>query len=243
VAPAVQQCGAMSHKVIHLIAAVVITLFAAVPAALAAPSDDRILPVEQYSSEKARTLALKYAPALRTLNATIYHCMPWTEVQKQSIGFYKPKYLPAGDDRYLSVRLYVEQDASPQFSALRFDERASSMFSRYVGPMLQRMTTNASMLRDPSLDGFTVILEWLKQTPTEGGRPIHETIAVFLDRPAVADYLTGSHRAGDLAGKARVFGWDGETPLGQQRLMAWDDNFVSTYKVKNYQLEPGVNCP
>ena len=26
------------------------------------------------------------------------------------------------------------------------------------------------------------------------------------------------------------------------RLAAWDDNFVSTYKVANYQLAPGVSC-
>jgi hypothetical protein len=31
--------------------------------------------------------------------------------------------------------------------------------------------------------------------------------------------------------------------MGPLRLSAWDDNFVSTYKVKNYQLEPGVTCP
>jgi hypothetical protein len=39
-----------------------------------------------------------------------------------------------------------------------------------------------------------------------------------------------------------VLGWDGETALGPLRLAAWDDNFVSTYKVKNYELEPGVTC-
>ena len=44
--------------------------------AVAAPPDDRILPVDQYTSEKARTLARKYAPALRDLNAGIYHCLP-----------------------------------------------------------------------------------------------------------------------------------------------------------------------
>ncbi len=233
----------MSHGKHHLTLALLIAALAVAPAALAAPSEDRILSVDQYTSDKARTLAQKYAPTLRDLNATIYHCLPWTEVQKQSIGFFKPKYLSGGDERYLSVRLYVEQDPSAQFSALRFDERASSMFSRYVGPMLRRMTANNTMLRDAAVDGFSVIIEWLKQTPASGARPIHETIAVFLEKPVVTEYVTGSARAGDLASRARVFGWDGETPLGQQKLAAWEDNFVSTYKVKNYQLEPGVSCP
>jgi hypothetical protein len=227
----------------YLAAVVVTAALAAALAAHAAPSEDRILAVDQYTTDKGRTLATKYAPVLRDLNAKIYHCMPWTEVQKQSIGFFKPKYLQSGDDRYLSIRLYIEQDASAQFASLRFDERASSMFSRYVGPMLHRMSGNGTLLRDPNVDGFTVILEWLKQTPAAGARPIHETIAVFADRPTVADYLTGAGRSSELVGKARVFGWDGETPLGQQRLAAWDDNFVATYKVKNYQLEPGVSCP
>jgi hypothetical protein len=25
--------------------------------------------------------------------------------------------------------------------------------------------------------------------------------------------------------------------------VSWDDDFVSTYKVSNYQLAPGVSCP
>lgn len=40
-----------------------------------------------------------------------------------------------------------------------------------------------------------------------------------------------------------MLGFDGETPLGQITLgPAWDDNFVATFKVANYQLEPGVVC-
>src|SRR2546422_642757 len=87
--------------------------------ALAAPSEDRILPVDQYTSQKARTLAQKYAPALRALNAGIYHCLPWLDVPKHSIGFFRPKHLAQPQDqRYLSLRIYIEQEASPQFAAL-----------------------------------------------------------------------------------------------------------------------------
>jgi hypothetical protein len=39
-----------------------------------------------------------------------------------------------------------------------------------------------------------------------------------------------------------VIGFDGETGLGQLRLAAYDDGFVSTYKVKNYELPAGVSC-
>lgn len=211
-------------------------------AALAAPAEDRILGVEQYTSEKARRLARTFDHTLRDLNAEIYHCMPWVEVQKQTIGFFHPKHL-ASDERYLSIRLYIEQDPSPQFARLTVEDRASGMFSRYVGPILRRMTQDRNVLTDPAVDGFTIILEWLKQVPTSrDARPIHETIAVFIQRPLALEYVAGRATIPDLAAQGRVLGFDGETALGALTLAAWDDNFVATYKVANYQLERGVTC-
>lgn len=209
--------------------------------ALAGPAEDRILPAEQYTSDKARQLAVTHHGALRELNAGIYHCVPWVEAARHSIGFFRPKH--AGqDDRYLSIRLYIEQDPSPQFAALRLEDRASAMFSRYVGHLLRRMTRDSGLAADARLDGFTVILEWLKQAPRAGARPVHETIAVFVPRSVASDYLGGRIPIGQVADAARVFGWDGETALGGLKLTAWDDNFVMTYKVANYQLDPGVSC-
>ena len=147
------------------------------------------------------------------------------------------------DSRYLSLRVYIEQEPSTQFAAMPIEQRASSMFSRYVGPLVRRMSGNGAMLSYSSLDGFTVILEWLKEMPLSGGRPVHETIAVFLERPTVVDYIGGRLPARDLAARARVLAWDGETALGPTRVASWDDDFVSTYKVSNYQLAPGISCP
>lgn len=209
--------------------------------ALAAPPEDRVVPPEQHSSEKARSLATRYLSALRELNAGIYHCVPWVEIDRESIGFFRPKHLP-GDDRYLSLRIYVEQDPSPQFAALRFEERAAAMFSRYVGGMLRRMAAHAAILADPALDGFTVIVGWLKQVARAGARPVHETIAVFLPRPVASDYLAGRAKIQDMAARAQVFGYDGATPLGQVRFQAWEDSFLSTYQIANYQPDPGVTC-
>jgi hypothetical protein len=210
--------------------------------AVAAPSDDRVLPVESYTSEKGRTLARTHAGALRQLNAQIYHCMPWVEVQKQSIGFFKPKNATQ-DDRYLSIRIFVEQEPSPQFAGLAVEERASSMFSRYVGPLIRRMAAYVPPADDPSLDGFTVIVEWLKQHSGGGSdRPIHETMAVFVDRTTALDYLAGGVSPRVLASRSRVMAWDGADALGALSVSAWEDNFVATYKVQNYQLEKGITC-
>ena len=56
-------------------------------AAFSAPEADRILPVDKYTTEKARALAKAHLGALRDLNAFIYHCVPWVETEKMSIGF------------------------------------------------------------------------------------------------------------------------------------------------------------
>jgi hypothetical protein len=227
------------------LAAVALAAFAlaGAPHASAAPADTSVLPPEQHTSDKGRRLASTYVGALRDLSQKVYHCMPWVEVKRNGIGFYKPKHLE-GDYRYLSINLYIDQQPSPEFAAFTTEERASRMFSRYVGPMLKRMARPSSLLADKELDGFTVILEWLKQAPTTAsGRPVHETIAVFLERPIVVDYISGRLPARELAARARVLAWDGETALGPVRVASWDDDFVSTYKVSNYQLAPGVSCP
>jgi hypothetical protein len=223
------------------IAPILAVLLLLVAVAEAAPSEDRILALDRYTSDKGRTLGASYGATLKQINASIYHCMPWLEVPREGLGFYKPRDA-ARDDRYLSLRVYIEQEPSTQFAAMPVEQRASSMFSRYVGPLLRRMTGNGAMLNDSSLDGFTVILEWLKEMPMSGGRPVHETIAVFLDKATALEYLQGMVKPPDLAERARVYGWDGESPLGRLRLASWDDNFVSTYKVENYQLAPGVTC-
>jgi hypothetical protein len=211
-------------------------------AAAAPPPEDRVLPVELYTSEKAKALGATHLEALRALNAGVYHCMPWVETQKHSIGFFRPKN-SSGDDRYLSIRIYIEQDPSQEFSRFRVEERASAMFSRYVGPLLRRMTKDPAVAADPALDGFTVILEWMKQVPRNAGdRPVHETIAIFIEKSVAADYLAGAIPITDVAAKARVLAFDGETALGPMRLAVWDDKFVATFKVSNYVLDPGVSC-
>jgi len=226
-----------------LAAVMLVALALTPPPALAAPSDDSVLPVDQHTSEKGKRLAAKYTPALRELSAKVYHCMPWVEAKKNGIGFYKPKHLE-GDNRYLSINLYIDQQPSPEFAAFSIEERASRMFSRYVGPMVRRMAATPGLLNDSSLDGFTVILEWLKQMPASpNARPVHETIASFLDRASAADYVAGRVPARDLASRARVLAWDGETSLGPIRLTSWEDDFVTTYKVANYQVASGVSCP
>jgi hypothetical protein len=212
--------------------------------AVAAPSDEALVPVEKYTSEKGRALAQKYSQELRALSSGIYHCIPWVEIEKESIGFQRPRHLQNGDVRYLSLRIFVEQDPSPAFARMTMRERASAMYSRYVGPLLVRMAKSQPLTSDASVDGFTIILDWLKQwVGPASDRPVHETIAVFIEKAAAVDFLSGKAAARDLSERAQILGWDGDTPLGPLKVTHHADDFVATYKVKNYQLEAGVSCP
>lgn len=211
--------------------------------AWAAPGDDKILPVAKHTTDKARQLATTHAKALSDLGALVYHCIPWVDVQKESIGFFRPLYIQQ-DERYLSIRIYIEQDPSPQFQALKTAERASAMFSRYAGSMLRRMAANAALVADPNVNGFTVILSWQKQgVKGPSGNPIHETIAVFMAKVLADEFLSARIAINDLAQRAKVLGFDGTTALGDLNVTGWPDNFLSTYKVANYQIDPSVNCP
>jgi hypothetical protein len=211
-------------------------------AASSAPEEDRILPADRYTTEKAKNLAKAHLGALREVNAYIYHCVPWVETEKQSIGFFKPKYLTE-DDRYLSIRIFIEQDPSPAFAALDSNNRAAAMFSRYVGFLLKTMTKAPGILADPGVGGFITILEWRKQDGSEqSGRPVHETIAVYVPKPVAQEYLSGKIKIDELPRRVRIMGWDGEKALGQLQIPAWDDNFVYTYKIPNYKPDADAKC-
>ena len=239
----------MRSRLLAGAAAVALPLFFTLPSgvgrAVAAPADGALLPLDQYTSEKGRELGRKYAEELRALASGIYHCIPWLEVQEHSLGFYRPKHLGGGDSRYLSMRVFIEQDASPDFARLSVANQAAAMYARYVAALLKRMARSQALTADPGVDGFTIILEWLKQSVRAASdRPIHETVAVFIDKASALDFLAGRLTPRALADRAQLRLWDGETSLENLRLTRLaEDDFVSTYKMTNYQLDPGVTCP
>src|SRR5437016_5402463 len=217
------------------------TLALALDPASAADAPDRVLQPDKYTSDKGRALGQKYQAALRDLNTKIYHCMPWLDVKPEGIGFYKPKHLD-GDVRYLSLNVNVDQQPAPEFTRLSVQDRVSSMFSRYVPHLLRSMATN-DLLKEPNLDGFTVIASWLKAQPASGQQAVMETAAAFIPKPLVTAFLRGRAGGAQLAEGAHVIAWDGETKLGVIKPKAWADDFVLTYKVAGYTPDPRVTCP
>ncbi len=210
------------------------------PASAADAPTDRVLQPDRYTSDKGRALGQKYQGALRDLNAKVYHCMPWLDVKPEGIGFYKPKHVE-GDVRYLSLNVNVDQQPAPEFVRLSVQDRVSSMFSRYVPHLLRSMATN-DLIKEPNLEGFTVIASWLKAEPASGQQAVMETAAVFVPKSVVVDYLRGKASVAQLAEGSHVIAWDGETKIGQIKPKAWADDFVLTYKVAGYTPDPKISC-
>src|SRR5712692_10936194 len=99
------------------IAALVVALLLGSAASSAALPEDAITPVEQYSTAKARNLAVAYRTQLLQFSEHIYHCLPWVGVLKNGIGFRQPKDAES-DDRYLSVWISIDQNDDGGFGKL-----------------------------------------------------------------------------------------------------------------------------
>lgn len=230
----------LARAIRSVAAAVIVVSFGAQGALAADPPTDRVLQADRYTSEKGRGLAQRYQGTLRDLNAKVYHCMPWLEVKQEGIGFYKPKHVD-GDSRYLSLNVTVDQKPSPEFSRLTVQERVSAMFSRYVPHLLRSMATS-ELLRDQAVDGFTVIVSYLKAEPASGQPAVNETAAAFIPKALASDFLKGTASVAQLAAGAHVIVWDGETRVGQIKPKGWPDNFVVTYRVAGYSPDPKAAC-
>jgi hypothetical protein len=167
--------------------AVALLLGSTAPAAAAGPQDG-IIPLGEYSTAKARSLAEAHKTELLRLSEHIYHCLPWMGVVKNGIGFPHPNGAP-GDDRYLSVWVAIDQAEDPRFGTLTLPQRVSAMFSRYGVDLLRRMTQFTDVASDADVQGFTVILSWLKPGSANAAQPVNETIALFVDKPILADFF------------------------------------------------------
>ena len=229
----------LGRAIVGLAAAATLT-FLVNPASAADAPADRVLQPDRYTSDKGRALGQKYQGNLRDLNAKVYTCMPWLDVKTEGIGFYKPKHID-GDVRYLSLNVNVDQQPAPEFTKLSVQDRVSSMFSRYVPHLLRSMATN-DLLKDPNVEGFTVITSWLKADPSSGQPAVMETSASFVPKSVAVDFLRGKASVAQLAEGSHVIAWDGETKLGQIKPKAWADDFVLTYKVAGYTPDPKVSC-
>ena len=227
----------MSRFIVRRLAALALIFVIPVPVA----ADEAIMGIEQYKTPKARTLATTHQPLLKLMREEIYNCMPWVGVQKAGIGFRQPKGA-AEDDRYLSVWIMIDQDEDARFAALPAERRASAMFSRYGTDLLRRMAALQPLVADPNVQGFSVVLSWLK--PGTGGavQPVNETLALFVDKQTTLSFLAKRVSAGEFTRRAKFSVFDGVQDMGRLPLEVWEDSFVRTFKVANYEAPKGQRC-
>ena len=227
----------MLRFIVRRLAALAIIFLVPVPAA----ADDAIMAIDQYKTAKARTLATTHQPLLKQVREEIYHCMPWVGVQKAGIGFRQPKGA-VEDDRYLSVWIVIDQDEDARFAALPTERRASAMFSRYGTDLLRRMAALQPLVADPDVRGFSVVLSWLK--PGTGGavQPVNETLALWSDKQTTLGFLAKRVPAGEFTRRAKFNVFDGVQDMGRLPLEVWEDSFVRTHKVANYEAPKGQRC-
>jgi len=227
----------MSRFIVRRLAALALIFVIPVPAA----ADEAIMGIEQYKTPKARALATTHQPLLKQMREEIYNCMPWVGVQKAGIGFRQPKGTTE-DDRYLSVWIMIDQDEDARFAALPPERRASAMFSRYGTDLLRRMASLQPLVADPNVQGFSVVLSWLK--PGTGGavQPVNETLALFADKQATLGFLAKRVSAGEFTRRAKFSVFDGVQDMGRLPLEVWEDSFVRTFKVANYEVPKGQKC-
>ena len=205
----------------------------------AAP-EDSITPLEQYNTPKSKTLARTYRPELVRFYEHVYWCLPWLGVFKNGIGFRQPKGAEQ-DDRYLSVWVTIDQTDDGSFAAMSQNRRVSAMLSRYGVDLLRRMTAMTSVASDANLTGFSVVLTWPKPgLPPD--RPVSETMALFVDKANLADFLAKRLSPDEFMSRAKLSFFDGKDPLVPGKLEIWEDNFNSTYKLKNYEMPKEAKC-
>jgi hypothetical protein len=206
---------------------------------LAAP-EDSITPLEQYNTPKSRALASTYKPQLLRFYEHVYWCLPWLGVAKNGIGFRQPKGITV-DDRYLSVWVMIDQTDDGSFAKMPRERRVSAMFSRYGVDLLRRLTAMTSAASDADLTGFSVVLSWPKPgLPPD--RPVSETMALFVDKSSLADFLAKRLEPAEFASRVKLSVFDGKDPLTPGKLEIWEDTFNSTYKLKGYEAPKEAKC-
>jgi hypothetical protein len=220
-----------------LLAGLILLAFAGV--ARAAPPEEAIVALDKYTTPKGKALAMTFGSRLRQIYDRIYHCRPWLEVRKDGLGFItRPVGMP-GDDRYLNVWVWVEQEITPEFRALATPaRRASAMFSRHGVDLLRQVAADTGIFADPALYGYSVILTWLKPNGQPGKEEEKaETLGVFTDKATVRDFLAKRLTAREFVERAAIVAFDGKDRLGRLPLEIWEDDFAATFKPKDYEPE------
>jgi hypothetical protein len=221
----------------YLTVATAVTIALSGPAA-AVPVDEAIGTPDQYNTAKARTLASAHHGQLVTLYDSISTCLPWVNVHTRGIGFRKPKWAQE-DERYLATWILIDQKDDGRFGEFSKERRASAMFSRYGVDLLRRMTALKAVAGDGGVQGYGVVLSWTKPGSDQ---KVNESLVFWVDKATAQGFLARRVPAADMVSRAKLNYFDGVEEHGRIALEVWEDNFTTTFKVKEAAASSAQTC-
>src|SRR5262245_45768026 len=176
--------------------------------ALALPADESILPPEAHAAD-LRPLVQEHAPALRQLYADVARCAPELAVQKKGIAFRRPRGRTDGPP-HLTLWVWLDTARPPQGRS--FAARAGEAFGHYGQALFRRLLGQSPVFADARVGGYGLILTWIGPTQ-RSGRVVGESLAVFADKLAAANFALDTIGPTAFLARAEVRAFDGETEL------------------------------
>jgi hypothetical protein len=181
-------------------------------------ADEAILPLEQHAAGDAHALAADHAGELRRLQAEFEPCAGRLDVQRHGLAFRRPQSQPAAAP-HLTLWVWVDPGRSPAGGSLV--ERAAGVFGRQGRALFARLLARSPVFADPRVGGYGLILTWLSPAQ-RGGRLVGESLAIFADKLAAANFVHQTIAAATFLARADVRAFDGQTELTSPSL-AIDD--------------------
>src|SRR5262245_4928549 len=188
-------------------------------AALAPAAEEPILPLDQHAAGELRTLAREHAAELSRLDRELAPCAGRLDVVRHGIAFRRPQTRPTGSP-HLTLWVWVESGRTPAGASLT--ARASTVFQRQGRRLFGRLLGRSPVFADDRVGGYGLILTWLSPT-TQSGRLVGESLSIFADKLAVANFVHETIGATTFLGRAEVRAFDGQTEVASPSLTAGDE--------------------
>jgi hypothetical protein len=176
--------------------------------AVALPADESILPIEAHAPD-LRALVQEHAPSLRRLHADVVRCAPGLDVQKNGIAFRRPRGRPNGPP-HLTLWVWLDGARPPRGPSL--PARAGEAFGQYGQELFRRLLGQSAVFADARVGGYGLILTWIGPAQRDG-RVVGESLAVFSDKLAAANFVLDTIGPAAFLSRAEVRAFDGETEL------------------------------
>jgi hypothetical protein len=190
-----------------------LTLAIAVGAARssAQPADEALLPLDSYAAADARALASAHAGDLHALESALARCPAGAAIHRHGLAFRRPRGQPNALP-YLSLWVWLEPA-----DGLDLPARAADAFRRHGPRLFRRLVGRSAVFADRGVGGYGLVLSWIGPRK-QSGREVAESLAVFADKLAAANFAHDTIGPATLLSRAEVRLFDGQTEVTEPRI-------------------------